>query len=135
MPEQEMTPDEFHGLKGKFKQWTSLGVIGLLSLMTLYLVVWQNPTTNKQHVEHLVELQKTFATELKTERDSARLDAEKSRQHGNTAAQTFAEGLRENAKAIQSLNETFIRVQEQTQANQRVMIDLQLKKMEQDKVK
>lgn len=135
MAEQEMTPDDFHGLKGKFKQWTSLGVIGALTLLCVWLVAYQNPATNKTYLDIIVQMQEKAAAELKEERDLSATQQEKSRGHGSQATKDLGEGLKENAKAIQSLNETFIRVQERTQENQRTLIELQLKKIEQDKPK
>ena len=135
MPGTDMTPDEFHGLTGKSKQWASLGVIGLLALLTLHLVLWQNPSMHKSYLDVITVVQEKAAAEIKAERDNSRLETEKSRQHGGQVGNDLSAGLRENAKAIQSLNETFIRVQERTQENQKTLIELQLKKMEQDKTK
>lgn len=135
MSDREISPDEFHGLKGKAKQWASLGAIGLLSMMCAHLVVFQNPAMHANHLKSVTEIQEKAAIQLKEERTLSKEEAAKSRQHGGEVARELTEGLKENAKAIQSLNETFIRVQERTQENQRTLIELQLKKMEQDKAK
>lgn len=129
----QITPDEYHGLHGRFKQWANLGVIGTLSALTIYLVTWQNPAMHESYIQSITSAQEKATQEIKAERDAARIESEKSRQHGSDAARELSNGLRENAQAIQSLNETFIRVQERTQENQRTLIDLQLKKMEQEK--
>lgn len=128
-----MTPDDFHGLKGKSKQWASLGVIGVLAGICVVLVVYQNPATNKAHLDIIIKMQEKAALELKAERDLSAAQQEKSREHGSKAAKEIGDGLKDTAKMIQSLNETFIRVQERTQENQKTLIELQLKKMEADK--
>ena len=128
MADREMTPDQFTSLKGGFKQWASLGVIGVLAGLTCYLVMWQSPAMHTAHLKVITDMQTITAAEIKAERDAARADAEKSRAHGNDAAKVMGE-------SIKSLNDTFIRVQERTQENQKTLIDLQIKKMEQDKVK
>lgn len=131
----DITPDQFHGLTGKFKQYMSMGVIGVLALMTMYLVMWQSPAMHKSYLEVITKTQTTAAAEIKVERDASRAESEKSRQHGGNVGKELADGLKENAKMIQSLNETFIRVQERTQENQKTLIELQLKKMKQDETK
>lgn len=127
-----MTPDEFHGLKGKAKQWVSSGVIGVLSGICVFLVTWQNPSMHKSYLDVITKMQEKASLELKEERALSVAQQEKSRDHGSKATKDLGDGLKENAKAIQSLNETFIRVQERTQDNQKTLIELQLKKMKQD---
>ncbi len=133
MPDTEMTPDEFHGLKGKYKQWSSLGVIGLLSLMCVHLVVFQNPSTQATFVKAINDLHEKAAAQLKEERLLSKEEAAKSRQHGGEVTKDLSVGLVKNAEAIHALNDTFIRVQERTQANQQRMIELQIEKMKTDK--
>lgn len=53
MPDNEMTPDKFHGLTGKVKQYASLGVIGCLALMCMHLVLIQNPSMHATHLKTL----------------------------------------------------------------------------------
>lgn len=138
MPEQENSNNpeiRFAGLSGKFKSWANFGVIGVMTGLLCWMVMYSNPSMQKAHLEVIEKVQEKAAAEIKIERDSSRSETEKSRQHGGAVGKELADGLRENAKMIQSLNETFIRVQERTQENQKTLIELQIKKMEQDKVK
>lgn len=110
-----------------------LGNWGLAGLIVGYLMVYSIPDTRNEFAktldrlaaEHTKTLDK-LAVDHKDERKEARL-------HGSTAARDLADAIEKNAESIQNLNETFIRVQERTQENQRTLIELQLKKMNEEK--
>ena len=106
MPDQS---ERFHGLAGLWKSIASFGVIGVLSALTVYLVIWILP-----------EEREAAREEIKAERAAARLDAEKSREHGTQAAREIGESVRE-------LSNTIIEVQSKTHRNQERLIELQMK--------
>src|SRR3990167_6943016 len=98
-----------------------LGNWGLAGLLVGYLMIYTLPETRNEFARTLDKL----SVDHKLERKEAR-------EHGSTAAKDLAEAITKNADSIQSLNETFIRVQERTQENQRTLIELQLKKMKEN---
>lgn len=98
-----------------------LGNWGLAGTMVGYLVMFTLPETRKEFSNTLDKL----SAEHKDERKEART-------HGSAAAKDLAAAITKNAESIENLNETFIRVQERTQENQRTLIELQLKKMEKE---
>ena len=116
----------FSGLTGVFRQWSSLGIVGVMSGLTCWLVMVTIPGMHKEHLNTIEKVQDDARIEIKEERLASRSEAALSREHGSQAA-------KELGSAIKSLNDTFIAVQAKTQANQEKMIELQIKKMDQDK--
>ena len=101
-----------------------LGNWGLAGLLVGYLMLYSLPETRNEFAKTLDKL----SAEHKVERKEAR-------EHGSTAAKDLATAISKNAESISNLNETFIRVQERTQENQRTLIELQLKKLNEEKTK
>ena len=101
--------DKFTGLTGIWKQWASLGAVALLSCLAVYAVVVAMP-----------RMQEAFHDELRIERDAARTDIQKSREHGNTAAKELADAIREQTKVL-SDHQTKVR------ENQLKILEAQLK--------
>ena len=111
MPPDNPTPqDAYTGLSGFFKQWTGLGVIGVMSGLLVYAMTIQLPG-----------VQDKFHQELREERGAFREEAEKSRKHGEYA--------------VEKLTATMGKHQETVAENQRQMIEImrQQLKMAKDK--
>lgn len=83
MKMSEITAERFHGLRGWAAVAGNLGVIGVLSMLAVYLVVWFLPAEREAARE-----------EIKAERAAARADMEKSREHGTQAAKEIGESIR-----------------------------------------
>ena len=116
---------KFSGLTGQWKNIANFGIIGVVAYLMVHMVLFTFPEMQKAHLSTIKETQDSTRKEIQEERAAARVDSEKSREHGTRSAEKMA-------MSIDSLNNTFREVQAETQANQRRMIELQIKKMEQD---
>ncbi len=112
-----------------------LGNWGLAGLIVGYLMLYSIPETRNEFSKTLDRLAAEHSKTLDKIAGDHKDERKEAREHGSTAAKDLSEAITKNADSIQNLNETFIRVQERTQQNQQTLIELQLKKMNEDKNK
>lgn len=112
-----------------------LGNWGLAGVLVGYLMIYSLPETRNEFSKTLDKLSTEHTKILDKLSVDHRDERKEAREHGSSAAKDLAEAITKNADSISNLNETFIRVQERTQENQRTLIDLQLKKMSEEKTK
>lgn len=102
--------EKFLGLAGFWKQFANFGIAGVLCAITIYLVAYLVPSMH----EH-------FHDEMRLEREASRIEAQKSRDHGNQVGKDMTDAIREQTRVIDS-HQTAVR------ENQKHLIDLLFKK-------
>ena len=119
MPEPEVEKpteaDKFLGLTSIYKQWANLGMAGIVAGIAVYLITFTLPS-----------IQDKFHSELKSERDVARQEQQKSREHGQQAVKELADAIKyqttvldENQRAVRKNQEKLIEIQEKLLKNQK----------------
>lgn len=95
----------FAGLTGSARTWANLGVIGIISGLLTWMVMYANPANEKSHRDVVEKLLTNSAAEIKSERDAARSEAEKSRTHGTAAAEKLADASTKTADKLATVIE------------------------------
>lgn len=114
----EIGPERFAGLKGAWKSVANFGVIGVMSGLVVYLVIFTLPKIQHEFHEALKLEREAARGEIREERAASRIEAERSREHGNQAS-------REIGDAVRELSDTIIVIQSKTHENQERLIELQ----------
>lgn len=79
----------FLGLDGYWRTFANLGMAGIVAGIAVYLITVALPNA-----------QDRFHDEVRAEREAARVETEKSRQHGNTAAKLLADEIRNQTTTL-----------------------------------
>lgn len=106
--------DRFSGLTGFFKQWASLGVIGLVCGIMVWKIMLDDPAQREL-------LLKTVGDERTVSRD----EQDKSRKHGNDAAKTLAEAINRQTGVIEANQQRVAEHEAKVRANQENLIRIQ----------
>ena len=113
MPDEQIAnkpidTDKFLGLAGIWKQWANLGVVGVVCGIVIYLITVAVP-----------KAQQSFHDELRLEREAARTEQQKSREHGEMAIKEISTAIRyqttvldDNQRAVRKNQEKLIELQE-----------------------
>lgn len=96
---EDLTPKQFLGLSGFFRQWGNFGIAGVICGLAVWLVT----------------------VELPRERERSREDMDKARSHGDAAAKVLGEAIREQTAEIKDHNA-------KVRSNQEKMIEAMQKK-------
>ena len=107
MPDTPTNPaDAFTGLIGSWKQIAAFGVTGVVCAMLAYQSLIIVPKMHEDHNTH-----------IKDYVEGSRTEADKSREHGNTAAKAMSDAIREQTQEISKNQRELIWYQKQTIAN------------------
>lgn len=106
--------DRFSGLTGFFKQWASLGVIGLVCGIMVWKIMLDDPSQRELLLKAVGD-----------ERIVSREEQAHSRKHGNDAAKALADSINRQTEVIAANQQRVAEHEAKVRANQENLIKIQ----------
>ena len=100
--------DNFSGLTGGWKQWGTLGVIGVLSGLSVYYAVWGLPRM-QQDFHGLIDAERKASREERAiDRAEFREDRKASIEHGNKSVKDITDAINAQTKEVTNKQQELI---------------------------
>lgn len=104
MPPRPTPQEAFTGVTGSLREWSGLGLMGVVAGLLCFLVTYSLPALQKSHLiaiektldksqEAVAAANVTARQEIAKEREDSRADLSKSREHGDKAVEKIAASI------------------------------------------